>query len=236
MIKEAIEKIITLAEPNIKKIEGHTYSDKKMIHITQPQIASMILHTLTGMIKIVESELTDFANQLIVHAAEHNEVIITTRINSDREREIPYIVTAQTPNIIFNRFLPLEEMVIQLRSKFVRTEALDKIIELLGNIKEEDAVQIADDGITQVATVKSGVTLVKNQLVNPIVGLSPYRTFAEVEQPESAFLLRLKKGGEAALFEADGAAWKIQARKNIAEFLKNEFDALKISDKVLTIE
>ena len=63
---------------------------------------------------------------------------------------------------------------------------------------------------------------------NPAV-LKPYRTFVEVEQPESKFVFRMQTGPEMALFEADGGAWRIQAMKNIKEYLEKELKAFEIS-------
>lgn len=62
---------------------------------------------------------------------------------------------------------------------------------------------------------------------NPIVRLTPFRTFSNVEQPASDFLFRIKEGGTAALFEADGGAWENEARRNIAMFLRTELEELK---------
>lgn len=59
---------------------------------------------------------------------------------------------------------------------------------------------------------------------NPVT-LAPYRTFREIAQPESQFVFRLRGGVEgalphAALFEADGAEWKLAAVGRIASFLR----------------
>ena len=40
-----------------------------------------------------------------------------------------------------------------------------------------------------------------------------------MEQPASDFLLRLDKDGRPALYEADGGAWKLEAKRNIAAYL-----------------
>ena len=50
---------------------------------------------------------------------------------------------------------------------------------------------------------------------------SPYRTFIEVEQPESKFIFRMREGGACALFEADGGAWKLDAQNAVYEYLKD---------------
>ena len=63
---------------------------------------------------------------------------------------------------------------------------------------------------------------------NP-VRLKPYRTFLEVEQPESEFIFRMKDchgGIGCAFFEADGGAWKIEATQNIKAYLQEELKDL----------
>ena len=84
-----------------------------------------------------------------------------------------------------------------------------------------------DDGVTQTVTAKAGVVLSKDVRVPNPVSLRPYRTFREVLQPASSFVLRLQGGGKAsttpvgALFEADGGAWKVEAMRNISTYLRS---------------
>lgn len=60
--------------------------------------------------------------------------------------------------------------------------------------------------------------------------LRPYRTFLEVEQPESAFVFRMKQDNYGsvmcAVFEADGGAWKMDATQAIKEYLQRELDGM----------
>ena len=88
-------------------------------------------------------------------------------------------------------------------------------------------VSSVDNGISQEVSVKTGAVLKEQQTVQPIVHLQPYRTFLEVEQPVSDFLLRLDKEGHPALYEADGGAWKVVAKRSIAAYL-----AEKLADQV----
>jgi hypothetical protein len=57
---------------------------------------------------------------------------------------------------------------------------------------------------------------------NP-VRLAPFRTFRDVfEQPESAFVLRVKKTPtlpEVGLFEADGGEWRLTAIDRVRAWL-----------------
>ena len=56
------------------------------------------------------------------------------------------------------------------------------------------------------------------------VTLKPFRTFREIEQPESEFILRYqnRNGIEAALFEGDGGCWKLDAILRIKEWLSDK--------------
>lgn len=78
---------------------------------------------------------------------------------------------------------------------------------------------LVDNGVSQVATVKEGAaTLTKAEVPSP-ANLRPYRTFLEVEQPDSPFVFRINKYGHCALFEADGGIWKHVAMERIHEYL-----------------
>lgn len=68
--------------------------------------------------------------------------------------------------------------------------------------------------------------------MKPRVPLRPYRTFQEVEQPESEFLLRLDEEGNIGLFEADGGMWKLTARQTVKAFLEKELSGLIAADAV----
>ena len=63
----------------------------------------------------------------------------------------------------------------------------------------------------------------QNVKVSPIYKLAPFRTFIEVEQPESEFLFRLSDRTTFTLDEADGGAWKIKAKANIRAFFEKAF-------------
>lgn len=227
MDRTAIEKIIEVAEPHIITENGYIYSDKRLSIISEPAVSTIHLTTLDSMVELIKAEYTNFSSPLIVHIEGHAAVTLHTGIaESDRTRETPYCVSAEVPVFDFNRQINYESMMIALKSKFVETPELLNLVQLLGTIIQENNMQIADDGFTQSVTVRKGIAIKGNKAVNPIVKLKPYRTFLEVEQPESNFLVRLFDGGNVALFEADGGAWKLTARKAIADYLKTKLAEL----------
>ena len=118
-----------------------------------------------------------------------------------------------------------EPFIIGLQCHFVEDPALRGLVQFVSSLTAENVAIAEDDGISQTATVRQGIALKATKKVDPKVRLRPYRTFREVDQPPSQFLLRLRNRENAppscALFEADGGFWKIEAVENIAEYLKD---------------
>ena len=122
---------------------------------------------------------------------------------------------------------------IALRSQFRPSEDRDYLLEMLASVSSQATVKSEDNGLGQQVSVNKGICNVQMQPIKSIVRLRPYRTFQEVEQPESEFLVRLSVDSEGgvrvALHEADGGMWRLDARRNIALYLaqalENEIDA-----------
>ncbi len=68
---------------------------------------------------------------------------------------------------------------------------------------------------------------------NPVI-LAPYRTFPEIEQVESKFIFRMQEGPNAALYEADGGAWKNEAMRRIKEYLVENLKELKARYEIIS--
>ena len=237
MDNTAIQRIVELGAPNIVSENGYTYSDKALSIIGEPNLETIKFRTLKGLVDTLHAEYKRFRAPTIINVSEYNQVIVRGAISPiDRSRDTPYRAEAETPNIEFSRYCDYESMMITLKSKFVETPELLELIKLLGSITEENSATVSDDGFTQSAVVRKGIAMKENKVINPIIRLKPRRTFIEVEQPESEFLLRLREGAQVALFEADGGAWKLEARKNIADYLRDNLDVLIKKDFVLVVE
>lgn len=237
MDRTAIEKIEELCEPHLIEKYGYEYSDKELKVVKKPTVSTIRLHTLAGLVDVVKKEYTNFDGPVIVNVDCEEYVRVYSAIDEDdRAREIPYDVTAELIEIPFNRRLDYETMMITLKSKFVETTELLELVKLLGTITEENSATASDDGFSQSVVVRKGIAMKEGKVVKPIVKLKPYRTFSEVDQPESEFLVRLSDGAQVALYEADGGAWKLQARRNVAEYLKANLTELIESGEVIVIE
>ena len=124
----------------------------------------------------------------------------------------------------FNGFHQHEDFIIMLQSRFIQTETTKALLQLVGNIQDEAVKTMVDDGVSQEVKTRRGISMVEAiKLPNP-VSLMPFRTFLEVSQPESDFVLRLQGSAQGkmpsiALFEADGGMWKQMAVARIKEYL-----------------
>lgn len=142
-----------------------------------------------------------------------------------REREQVAFCQAVIPEIKFGRYMDAEEFQVMVQTCFMDSENRAMVLKLAGSVKKEQNMQTADDGVSQKVTIKSGISTAADVIVKNPVTLTPYRTFHEVEQPESPFVLRFDEDGNPALFTGDGSKWKLEAvaaiRKYLAEALKD---------------
>ncbi|MBC5786771.1 hypothetical protein [Clostridium facile] len=223
MLKEFTEKIIALAKPNEVEKFGCTYTDKRLDLMEEPHMSPISFSSLIGLVQALKTDQIFERTPFMVRVTSPTCVDVFSAANgSDKSRASIYNVNAIIPSMPFGQFMDYESMMINLKSKFVQTNEVLERIQLLGTITEENSSSVSDDGFTQNVVVKQGIALKGNKAIDPITRLKPYRTFLEVDQPESDFLLRLQEGRRVALFEADGGAWKLQAKQNIKEYLERE--------------
>ena len=233
--KEAIEKIESLVKDSfIVQVDGKTYSARDLNPVLyEPKAKAVCVATLTGFVDFVERNIDelDLINSYIaVIDSPQSVALCSTLLDQQREREI--LLTASLDSNMktfpFGTFMPQEEFIIKLHSLFEKKEGddFDYVALMVSKTVQADTADTNDDGITQHVTVKRGISgaLKEKGEIKPIVRLSPYRTFREIVQPESQFLLRIKTSDngevQAALFEADGGVWRNEARLQIAAYLK----------------
>jgi len=184
---------------------------------------ALALRTLTGLIDYVKAN-TDMSRDMknthyYLHIANPALVKLLGTLADDGEREVLALTAPFLPDFDFGYFRDSEEMIIALQSKFVKTKDRDIVLQVLGNLVEESVKNTGDDGISQSVVMRQGITSREETKVPNPVTLAPYRTFIEVMQPESKFIFRMKEGPKAAIFEADGGAWRNEAIANIKVFL-----------------
>lgn len=238
MIKEALKYIVEMSKPEIVEIDGDTYSDKELSRIRYiPRAKAIIMSTLTSLVDYIRSNTDAMAEKMIIHVESPTSVKMYSMLDYERDRECMAAVKAELPDFDFDRFMDHEKFLINMQSKFIDTEDKALLLKFAGTVETGTVAQYGDDGVTQKATVKTGIASKSDAIVPAVVNLKPFRTFLEVNQPESSFIFRMKEdkyseGVQCAIFEADGGAWKAEAMANIKAYLQ---DQLKGRDQFTVI-
>lgn len=227
MIKEALEYIVGLRKPNMVALDGATFSDKDLRRVSfNPKADAIRLNTLSSLVEYIKAFRDEMEDRMIVHVTSPTKVRLFSGLDYERKRECMAEAEALLPRISFDSYIDHEAFCIGLQAKFVESADRALLLKFAGTVEAGTIAEYGDNGVTQKATIKTGIASKSDAIVPNPVNLMPYRTFLEVDQPMSAFVFRMKGKGEddisCALFEADGGAWKNDAMKNVARYLAVE--------------
>lgn len=228
MLKAMIEKIAEMAAPKTVEYEGKLYSSKdmKLVDMEKKRPRSIEVNGLDSVCKLVRNEAGTVGRQLFVQIKDYRTVCVFSTYDGEYDRFYLYSCTADTPAVTMGRFLAYENAVIELRSLYIPNEDTKYLLSLIGSISKESKVTSSDNGVSQKVEAKAGIALNSMVEIKPRVSLRPFRTFIEVEQPESEFLLRINDDGCIGMFPADGGVWKLEATRNVAAYFENELKDL----------
>lgn len=224
-----------LAGPKVVSVNGReqlvvppNWSDKTRGTDEVPRLA---INTLRGLTDYLESNVDDLQEEdLLVHVVDERHVELRSNvvtIDGDPRRHL-YVATEAPPaSPYFGNLIDSEVFTVWLQTGFVQTPAREELIRLVASIRENSVKETVDDGVAQEVKTAAGIIFTERTKVPNPVALRPWRTFREVEQPESLFVIRMKSSGDGekpkiALFEADGGAWKLEAINSIREWLSGK--------------
>jgi hypothetical protein len=230
-----------MAAPKVVIVEGkerllvpHPWTDCT----PKPPVALPLqVGTLTGFVDYLKSNVDELVlDTLLVHVKDPNTVELRAKIEGEDMlfRRQTYLI-ASTEMVggksFFGQYLDAESFFVWLQSGFVATPELLEILTLIASTRDSKVLETTDDGVAQKVQVAMGVAFVGQKAVPNPVTLAPFRTFREVEQPASLFVLRLRSGKEGerpscALFESDGGYWRLDAILRIAAYLRGKLAGL----------
>ena len=228
--QEALKYLVNLGEEKdpIVMLEQGTFTKASLSRVKEAKASVLTVSTLTGLVDYIKSDLDKLPEKLLIQVISPREVALYSPLNADREREQYISAEAILPdNVVYDRFIGTEQFNIMLQSAFVDVGTKSALLKYTGLIQDEAVKTTGDDGVSQQVTVKTGVASVGQAIVPNPVELAPYRTFPEVEQPISKFIFRMQEGPRAALYEADGGAWRNKAILSIKEYLQEELKELE---------
>jgi len=192
------------------KIGEYNFADRKLerVDINPRHPTALEFYTLEGFVRFVlaEAETAD----AMIHVVQPTLVTAISKLegqDSNLRREYARAVFSgqQGGGFEFNNYGPLEDLSIALQTSTA-------------------SVGVADDGISQAVEARRGVAAVLTTAVKNPWFLAPYRTFPEVAQPSSPYVLRFKSYGEglpnAALYETGSQLWQVEAVGTLAKYLR----------------
>jgi len=202
----------------------------------------LVIHTLTGLVDYLKANRDVLTlGDLMVHVVDHENVYLVSRTGGAFHQRTYHVQAAfkqliGTPaaNFAFGHYYESETFNIALQALFQLTPERKALLDIVGNAQTFTGATVVDDGSAQQVRAAAGAHFGENvKLPNPVI-LRPYRTFRDVAQPASPFVVRVQRGAQdmpmLALFEADGGAWKLEAIANIAAFLRRALATVDLPD------
>lgn len=242
MLKSLFEYVVGLSKANVVTIDGTVYTDKPLHLPEMPTIETLRTDNLSSIVNFIkhawDADLHDIDDtvQKIIHVEDAGKVNLYSSVCNECMDRQKFMKAEWAGNKFpFGQFMDAEKFNILLQTCFMETDDLKVIQQVVGNLRDEAVQNYGDDGVSQSVTIRTGIATVGQVRVPSPAKLRPYRTFLEVEQPASLFILRMREGGQCALFEADGGLWRETARQNIRNYFEYELEKMVSEHKVVIL-
>lgn len=242
MLKSLFEYVVGLSKANMVTIDGTVYTDKPLHLPEMPTIETLRTDNLSSIVNFIkhawDADLHDIDDtvQKIIHVEDAGKVNLYSSVCNECMDRQKFMTAEWAGNKFpFGQFMDAEKFNILLQTCFMETDDLKVIQQVVGNLRDEAVQNYGDDGVSQSVTIRTGIATVGQVRVPSPAKLRPYRTFLEVEQPASLFILRMREGGQCALFEADGGLWRETARQNIRNYFEYELEKMVSENKVVIL-
>lgn len=242
MLKSLFEYVVGLSKANMVNIDGTVFTDKPLHLPEMPAIETLLTDNLSSIVNFIKNagdadlNYLDDTVQKIIHVEDAGKVNLYSSVCNEYMDRQKFMTAEWAGNKFpFGQFMDAEKFNILLQTCFMETDDLKVIQQVVGNLRDEAVQNYGDDGVSQSVTIRTGIATVGQVRVPSPAKLRPYRTFLEVEQPASLFILRMREGGQCALFEADGGLWRKTARKNIRNYFEYELEKMVSEHKVVIL-
>lgn len=226
MLKEAIQYLVSLKDNKTYTIHGDTYSDREL-HRVAPHVdrpSKLTVNGLDSIVKLIRNEFSKLDCPIYLRIVSPRKVEVFGALDDVKGRDHLYEAICDAPEFQ-GGWREQEKAIIELRSAFIPNEGTEYLLGLLSRINKEDDVTTEDNGVSQTVSARQGVSLKCYEKVRNRIPLIPFRTFTEVSQPESEFILRLDENARVGLIEADGGYWKLVAKNNIKAYFEEKLKA-----------
>lgn len=238
---DAFEWIRRHGQPTTVEVDGRTYGDGRLQLMAAPAQDTIDVHTLEGLVAFLDHNAT---LPLTAGAENEGRGLAELVLVQDEARVsvlgAPSRVTGERPVLLyarawpteakgkpaFNEYMSQDAMVTRAQTCLVDSPERERLLRIVGTMREAKEYTSDDDGVTQRVTASAGLRLGEVAIENPFL-LAPWATFDEIDQPERAFVLRARGGSEEAapkvmLAEVEDPKWRGAAARAIANWITAE--------------
>lgn len=196
---------------------------------------AVLLSSLSGLVATLAAGIDGVKpEEVFLHVVDPWTVKVLSILADDFGERHLWAAAKYVPDsaFTFNTYYSPEDFIIKFRSSFLYNDEAVKVQQVCSTVGAGEAVLVADDGISQEVTIKSG-TVTRSSVSLPADGiaLTPWRTFRDANPVTSKFLLRMKGVKDAlptiALFEID-AQWKRETVNSVADWLSEQMPTYKV--------
>ena len=243
MIKEAIDCLLKLNDPatiDVTTPSGVCLEFVKDGYKAPPinEAATLPMETLQGFVDFtVLPEHSETEGLFVLVGADASVTLLAkpNEINKNR----PALAQLRCPQPhpvtclgdVSSEWRASIDMIPELQAGFLNTEDLRDVLKLLGNVTAGAAATYADDGVSQLVTVKAGITKTGSADVPNIVHLIPHATYPECVDSGQDYVLRARGGNDEEqpswkLYRIEDRLFDMKRQAKIAVWLLEAFEAL----------
>lgn len=230
-LAEALDFIKRETSPVVQEVDGVTFSNSTFTEIKpapEPLHGFLSVTTLAALRDLIDCNFENISEDglPLIHINDYLTVTLESGFSDEHGRRQVYAVAKPAPytGYQFGTYYGLEAFRIAIQAHFAPTADRDYLLAVASKITSGEVVISEDDGISQQVQMNAGLSLKAVDKLRGRVTLAPFRTFPEVDQPQSEFIVRAQSGKDSiasiSLTEADGGKWRIAAVQNIAFTLK----------------
>ena len=197
-LRDAIQLLLDvgedMAKPEVLEIAGKTYCTKNLQRYDREEMAvPLTARSLTSLLDYLAERSEELRESMIIHVESPTKVRLLSGLIKERQREELFCVETYPNGFQFDRYYSQEDFVINMQTAFQQTDETKLILAVAGNVENKTVSNYGDDGTSQKATISRGIAGKADVEVPNPVRLQPYRTFLEVDQPESKFVFRISE-------------------------------------------
>jgi len=244
-VKEALQYIFGRLKdkhPVTHKVEGVEYSVnadgtlgnpiRELAPLAKPTLE---VSSLSGLALALKGGLDSVkTDEVFIHVSDPWTVRVVSLAGDEFGRRRAWAVAKYVNDsaFLFDNYYKPEDFIIKFRASFLYNDEAVNVHRVCSTVGSGEAVLVADDGISQEVTIKSG-TVTRSSIHLPADGipLVPWRTFRDATPVTSKFLLRMKGVKDSlptiALFEID-AQWKRETVNSVAKWLTTELPGFTV--------